>query len=140
MNALAPILPVNPDDPAYLGYPATLPIEIAMRSSPLRTICEDYGITRDEWERLRQDPVFIQDVSAAVKALKEDGVSFKLKARLQADALLKTSWTLIHDNATPAPVRADLIKSTVKWAGLEPKAGEGGATGGNALNIQINLG
>jgi hypothetical protein len=53
-----------------------------------------------------------------------------MKARLQAEEMLKTSWRMVQDKETPANVRADLIKATVRWAGLEPKPSEGG--GGEA--------
>jgi hypothetical protein len=65
-------------------------------------------------------------------------MSFKLKARLQAEELLKTSWRLIHEPTTGAAVRADLIKATMRWAGYEQK--EAAGTASSNLNIQINLG
>jgi hypothetical protein len=68
-------------------------------------------------------------------------MSFKLKARLQAEELLKTSWRLIHAPAeeVPSSVKADLLKATMRWAGYDIKE-QAVAGGGNALNIQINLG
>jgi hypothetical protein len=67
-------------------------------------------------------------------------MTFKLKARAQAEELLTTSWTLIHSPDVSAAVKADLIKSTVKWGGLEPKneVNAEGASGG--VKITINLG
>ena len=56
------------------------------------------------------------------------------------DNILTTSWTLIHSPDVSAAVKADLIKSTVKWGGLEPKndvLAEGGSGG---VKITINLG
>ena len=72
--------------------------------------------------------------------MREKGLTFKLKARAQAEELLTTSYLLIHDPAVSPAVKADLIKSTVKWAGLEPKNTEvsDGAAGG--VKITINLG
>ena len=67
-------------------------------------------------------------------------MTFKVKARAQAEELLTTSWTLIHSPDVSAAVKADLIKSTVKWGGLEPKndvLAEGGSGG---VKITINLG
>lgn len=55
------------------------------------------------------------------KELDKDGVTFKLKARLQAEAMLETSWALIHSPATPAAVKAGLIKDTVRWAGYDSR-------------------
>jgi len=131
-------------DPALLGYPPTLPIEVAMRTAPIRQICEAYGIDRDEWEVLRNHPLFIADVQAAMETLKEDGMSFTVKARLQAEELLKTSWKMIQNVTTPPTVRADLIKFTIRAAGLDKSAEKvsqmppGGYPA--QLNIQINLG
>jgi hypothetical protein len=66
-------------------------------------------------------------------------MTFKLKARAQAEELLTTSWLLIHDPAVSPAVKADLIKSTVKWAGLEPKDNIQTEQGGG-VRIMINLG
>lgn len=133
--------PQERDDPASIGaYPPTLPVEIALRVAPLREICEAYGITRDQWAALRQDPVFRRDLAAAVEHVKKEGANVKLKAQLQCEELLKTSWGMIHDRTgvIPPSVRADLIKHTFRVAGLiEPPSG----TVNNAptMNIQINL-
>lgn len=145
MNALttADVFEMGADvarDPARLGYPPTLPIEIALKTAPLQTIRQEYGYSEDEWDALRHDPMFLADLAKAVEMVKQDGMSFKLKARLQAEEILKTSWKLIHSpNSDVAPaVKADLIKATMRWAGYDEKA-QGAAQGGTALNIQINL-
>lgn len=128
-------------DPAELGYPATLPIELALRVAPVKQICEAYGITREEWDVLRNDPLFKADLIRADEMVRREGMSFKLKARLQADELLKTSWQMIHSTSdqVPASVKADLLKFTIRAAGLvEDKAVTG--VSGNNLQININLG
>lgn len=136
--------PVNPEDPALLGYPATLPIEVALQTAPIKDICMAYGITREQWNQLRVHPQFVADVRAAHEELKKEGMSFRMKARLQADELLKKSWQMIHEpfDRVPANVKADLIKFTVRAAGLEPdsKGGVGGGGSGNNLQINIVLG
>jgi cytochrome P450 len=136
------LAPINPENPALLGYPPTLPIEIAMRTAPIKQICEAYGIDKDEWERLREHPIFVADVKAAAETLKEEGMSFTFKARMQAEELLKTSWQMIQNVTTPPTVRADLIKFTIRAAGLDKSAQKEQAQQGFApqLNIQINLG
>jgi hypothetical protein len=47
---------------------------------------------------------------------------------------------LIHDPAVSPAVKADLIKSTVKWGGLEPKTEVSNEGGGGGVRITINLG
>ena len=134
--------PVNPDDPALLGYPATLPIEVALQTAPIKRICEAYGISREMWNQLRVHPQFVADVRAAHEELKKEGMSFRMKARLQSEELLKKSWQMIHEpfDRVPANVKADLIKFTVRAAGLEVDAKAGAAGAGNNLQININLG
>jgi hypothetical protein len=131
------VRPLRPDDPSRLGYPATLPIEIALKVAPIKDICATYGISREMWVSLCADPVFSADYAKA-KELISEGMGFKLKAQLQADALLKKSWELIHDPMTPSNVRADLIKSTIKWAGHDsPAVSE---MTGSGFSININFG
>jgi len=134
-------LAVIPRDPAKLGYPPTLPLEIALRENPVKTICESWGIDKAEWDRLRQDPAFIADLAQRVEDVKKDGVSFKVKAQLQAEQLLETSWEMIHDVKTPHAVKADMIKFTVRAAGLDGSKDQAANQGPqNALQINIQLG
>lgn len=100
-----------------------------------------HKITSDDMLTFNQDPVFLKKVDSYRSEIQEKGITFRLKARAQAEELLTTSWTLIHSAEVSASVKADLIKSTVKWGGLEPKndpnALEAGAGG---VKIMINLG
>ena len=134
------VAPVNPEDPARLGYPPTLPIEVALRTASIRDTCIAYGLSSEEWDRIRFDPIFLADLQRAVEMVKKDGMSFKLKAKLQAEELLKTSWRLIHDVDAPHAVRSQLIQATMRWAEYDG-AGKDAGVGANAnFNIQINLG
>lgn len=130
------------DNPAtrVISYPPSLPLEVAMQAVSNKQICAAYGLSREDWEQLIRTPSFVAEVASYRDELRKDGMSFKMKARLQAEELLTTSWKLIHapsDQVGPA-VKADLIKTIFRVAGLEPEKGAGG---GNVtgLNIQINL-
>ena len=90
--------------------------------------------------RSNADPIFLKKVDTYRDEIREKGMTFKLKARAQAEELLTTSWLLIHDPAVSAAVKADLIKSTVKWAGLEPKGEVVNEGAGGGVRININLG
>ena len=87
-----------------------------------------------------KDPTFQKRITAYREDIRDKGLTFKLKARAQAEELLVTSWNLIHSNDVSAAVKADLIKSTVKWAGLEPKNEEGGNAPAGGVKININFG
>lgn len=87
-----------------------------------------------------QDPVFLRKVDHYRGEVREKGLTFRLKARAQAEELLTTSWCLIHDASVSPAVKADLIKSTVRWAALEPKDSVDTGGGGTGVKITINLG
>lgn len=106
----------------------------------LDEVIQRHKITADDVIKFNGDPVFLKKVENYRTEIRDKGMTFRLKARAQAEELLTTSWTLIHSPDVSAAVKADLIKSTVKWGGLEPKGdvvAEGG-TGG--VRITINLG
>lgn len=86
------------------------------------------------------DPVFLKRVESYRDEVREKGLTFRLKARAQAEELLTTSYMLIHDPAVSPAVKADLIKSTVKWAGLEPKNTDDQNANTGGVKIMINLG
>jgi hypothetical protein len=98
-----------------------------------------HNITANDILVFNADPIFLKKVEHYRNEVREKGLTFRLKARAQAEELLTTSWLLIHDPAVSPAVKADLIKSTVKWGGLEPKDTSASAdTGG--VKITINLG
>lgn len=129
------------DDPALLGWPPTLPIEIALRVAPIKKICEAYDITKEEFERLRLDQRFVDDVRRADEMVRKEGMTFKLKAQLQADELLQTAWKMIHSptDAVPAVVRADLIKFIIRCAGLDASKDQANNHATSNQNLQINI-
>lgn len=107
----------------------------------LDEIKDRHRIDADDLLVFNKDPVFLKRVETYRDEVKEKGLTFRLKARAQAEELLTTSYMLIHDPAVSPAVKADLIKSTVKWAGLEPKNTENDNNAGTGgVKIVINLG
>jgi len=88
----------------------------------------------------KKDATFLKQVGAYREEVRTKGLTFRVKARAQAEELLKTSWVLIHDPVVSPAVKADLIKSTVKWAGLDTTPAGEGANGAGGVTITINLG
>ena len=130
------------NDPARLGWPPTLPFELAMRERPVEEVCTAYGITRTMWRELRAHPEFQADLQRALDELKKEGATFRVKARLQAEELLKKSWEWQHapHDVVPPAVKADLFKFTVRAAGLDYSREQAAQTAvGTALQINIDL-
>lgn len=101
-------------------------------------LLQRHRISTDEIAVYSKDPVFLKKVEHYREEVRDKGLTFRMKARAQAEELLVTSWTLIHSPDVSAAVKADLIKQTVKWAGLEPK-NDVEATAGGGVKITINL-
>lgn len=107
----------------------------------LDSILSHHGIDVDDLGRYNGDRVFLRKISHLRNEVREHGMTFRLKARAQAEELLTTSWTLIHSPDVSAAVKADLIKSTVKWGDLEPrKDAVVGVDASGGVSITINLG
>jgi len=99
-----------------------------------------HSLSASDLLQFRQDPVFLKKVEHYRDEVREKGMTFRLKARAQAEELLTTSYLLIHDPGVSPAVKADLIKSTVKWAGLEPKNDDNAEGSAGGVRITINLG
>lgn len=141
-DGYAKLFPQEPcENPAKKGWTAALLVDVALRVDD-QTLCDTYDLQYHELDEIKNDPSFIVQLAAVQKELEKEGVSFRLKAQMQAEALLQTSWSLIHSAATPAAVKAGLIKDTVRWAGFDapPQAGAGGGRGGFSVNIVLNQG
>jgi len=134
-------------DPTELGFPPSLPLELAAKTGTVREICHSYGIDEDRYNELRQNPVFRRACEDALKAFAQDGGSFRAKARTLAEALLPHMFKLATSTdyrSVPANVQADMIKAAIRVAGLDASIDQKGAAAGKAaamtpLNIQINL-
>lgn len=120
-----------------------LAFDIALRlegsGEDVAHILSRHGIDANTLVGLKKDPVFVRRVDDYRSEIQTKGLTFRLKARAQAEELLTTSWLLIHNPDVSPTVKADLIKSTVKWAGLEVTKDEAVSTGGG-VSITINLG
>lgn len=121
-----------------------LAFDVALRlegsGEAVTDIITRHNISALELQDFSKDPVFLKRVEHYRTEVRDKGLTFKLKARSQAEELLKTSWLLIHSPDVSAAVKADLIKSTVKWAGLEPKNEPTDTGGSGGVRITINLG
>jgi hypothetical protein len=106
----------------------------------LQEVITRHKISASDILKFKADPVFLKQVEHYRDEIKTKGLTFKLKARAQAEELLTTSWLLIHDPGVSPAVKADLIKSTVKWGGLEPKGDQEVGVGVGGVKITINLG
>lgn len=145
MNALTALSNIfESKDPTSLVWPPTLPIELALKTASPDEIRREYGYTPEEWDALPKNRVFMRELAGACELVRQEGMSFKLKAKLIAEENLSEVFRLTRDKDCPHAVRGKLIELTARWAGYDDKIAAGGGPGGpvqaNTLNIQINLG
>jgi len=107
---------------------------------PIDDLLTELGLTPTEFLEFADDPIFKRSVQLFAKEMTENGVSFQMKARLQAEELLKKQWKVIHDPDTPPAVVEKMISNTVRWAGLEQRPAQSDENaGGSAQKIQISI-
>ena len=124
-------------DPAGFGFPAMLPVELALGGKVKETF-EAYGLSIDDYHRLKTDHFFLEAIAHAKKQMANQGWSFRMKALLQSEELLRSSWKMIHSADTPPNVKKDLIIATWRAAGVaDPEQTENAKSN---FSITLNLG
>ena len=71
----------------------------------LQEVITRHRISANDILTFNADPIFLKKVEGYRTEVREKGLTFKLKARAQAEELLTTSWLLIHDSAVSPAVR-----------------------------------
>ena len=115
-----------------------LACELALHMDDAENIFARYNYTPETAAELIESPAFAALLGRIAAEVRESGLSFKMKAKAQAEELLAHSFSLATDPYTSAAVRADLIKWTAKMAGHEPKEKEEGR-GGSGLTLSITF-
>lgn len=133
---LAPGYEAGVDEP----FDPRLAYELALEMAPAAETFQKYGVDEAAAVALLRAPAFVAKVKQYREEIVAGGVSFKLKAKVQAEDLLTHSYEMATDSEVPPSVRADLIKWTAAVAGLGPvketkEGGGGGAGAGFSLNI-----
>lgn len=126
----------TPKSAAQMSFDPKLVMELAMELDSPSVVFARYGYTPEEMAALIGNKHFITALKDMMDQVKKDGLSFKMKAKMQAEDLLQQSYSMATNPDTPAAVRADIIKWTAKMADLEPKSTDGKSMGqGFQLNI-----
>lgn len=103
------------------------------------TILEAYNLQYHELQAVKKSGIFLEQLKQVTDQLKKSGGAFKLKAQAQAEALLAETFKMAIDRDMDPKVRADMIKSNVRWAGWDAPQ-QAAAGGGGGFTVNINLG
>lgn len=124
---------------AEMTFDPRLAYELALEMDDPLVVFSKYGFDENAAREMLSNKPFIATVKKYKEEILESGISFKLKAKIQAEDLLTHSYAMAVDPTTPPAVRASLITWTAKVAGLEPSPSkdQGAAGAGFTLNIQF---
>jgi hypothetical protein len=106
-------------------YPAGLALELVLSTLPPEEILAAYNLSADEFKKISRLPAFRKEFKELQEAAKDEGFAYKMKAKAQAEGMLQTTWEMVHNQMTPAAVRADLIKFMARVAGYDIKEARG---------------
>jgi hypothetical protein len=126
---------------------AHIAAELAAGLSDAAAIRERYDVSPEQWDVLRQNPVFREMVKDAITKLRGDlnaGKRITLKSEIALEDTIGTLYLMANDSAIPAAARVEAVKTLASLAGRNMKGDGGGGAGGGgpgfAINIQINTG
>ncbi len=97
-----------------------------------------HGMSGREWARVVPSPAFKAKVAQLRKEISENGLSFRVKARVMAEELLQDVWAIARNPNVPANIRLQAQTRIVEWSGLVDRGG--GAQGSQGSSIHIHLG
>jgi len=115
-------------------WPPDFLLEIALGLEPTQDIMDRYGVTPLQLQQWYEHPVFKKELTELQKRISDEGLSFKLKSRVQAEQYLKEIHKVMMSNATPPATKLAVLQSLAKWAGFEPKESKEATT----VNVQVN--
>lgn len=129
--------------PSPVTWTPSLALSIALllegSGDQLVDILRDNSLSRADYVALVQNKTFQWAVTQLREDIRLNGLGFKVKAKMQAEQMLETSWNLVHHPEVSPAVKADLIKATVRWAGYEPKDSGNGTGVSAAAGVQVTI-
>jgi len=120
-------------------YDPRMILDLAIAVDDITVILPRYGLTEAEFNLLSETPVFRRELAMAMREARENGLPFANKAKYQAESYLEVLDELVYSAETPASVRLEAIRSTVKWARLEVEKGAESGSNAPQINVQINF-
>lgn len=113
--------------------------ELALGLEDPLIVFRRYGYDKDQALALLQSEQFGRTLDKISKEVREQGLSFRAKARAMAEDLLPEAYAIATDELASSAVRADLIQWITRVADLEPapkeKGGGPGGSGGFSMTV-----
>ena len=116
-------------------------VDLALAIDALPDILSRYQVTEKEYEVLSTVPAFRQELALVIRDIRENGLGFVAKAKVQAEAYLGVVDAMVYDQTVAPSTRLDAIKSVVTWGRLLPKEDktQGPQTSAQQINVNISF-
>lgn len=125
---------------AYKTQHERLACELALRLEDSAVIFQRHGYTQDQALTLLESADFARTLDRIAKEVREQGLTFRAKARVMAEDLLQHGYEIATDDQASAAVRADLIQWFARVGDLEPAPKKDGTnSGGGGLHLSITF-
>lgn len=115
-------------------------LEMAYGMESADVIRQRYGITDEQWAMLVNNKYFRDALGKHVAELKRNGTTFKAKAQVLAEDVLPISHQMATDPKMPAAIRLDAVKWLARVSGMDESDKKQQGSGGNNVQVNINLG
>ena len=96
-------------------------LDLVIAVDTLDEILLRYGLSHEEYNILTSNLVFRRELAATMRDIRENGASFRSKARIQAESYLPVIDDMIWSPDVAPGTRLSAIQSVVRWGDLEPK-------------------
>ena len=116
-----------------------LACELALRMDDTDAVFERYGYSPEAAQELMESPAFTALLAQVGAEIRENGLSFRLKAKAISEDLLPHAYDIATDPLQSAAVRADLIKWSARVAGNEPAPAKGVEQGSGGFTLSITF-
>lgn len=120
---------------------AQIAAELAAGLIDAEGVCEKYGLSPTQWERLRKNPIFREMLKEAVRTWRGElnaGQRITKKAEIVLEEAIPILDTMIHNASLHPDSRLNAIKQVESLTGR--KAKEQGGPAGGLFNLTINIG
>ena len=125
---------------AYKTQHERLAYELALKLDESPVIFQRHGYDAGQALALIETPEFSKLLERVAKDVREQGLTFRAKARVMAEDLLQHGYEIATDEYASAAVRADLIQWFARVADLEPAVKKDGTnSGGGGLHLSITF-
>lgn len=132
-------VPVRPANPADATYPPTLPIELALGLNSPKEICDEYGLSRADFEAISRIPQFIAQFDWAMEEKERPGGLVRLQCAMMSQDAVRVMHTAMMDVENNINQRAGHAKDILRFAGFEPERRKEASEAGERFAININF-